>query len=121
LKKIIVKKEWYNTLLAHAQRTRTDTKLKDLINNYRNDTGLQLTKLGLHIMLSMDIEREEFELPNIKITPRIRLLLDRYMQYPYYFDKKVLVLFSTEDRIFYKMFGNKWDNFIQHMEENIGT
>jgi|TARA_B100001094_G_scaffold197244_1_gene191320 hypothetical protein len=72
-------------------------------------------------MLSMDIEREEFELPNIKITPRIRLLLDRYMQYPYYFDKKVLVLFSTEDRIFYKMFGNKWDNFIQHMEENIGT
>ena len=38
-----------------------------------------------------------------------------------YFDKKVLVLFSTEDRIFYKMFGNEWDNFIQHMEENIGT
>tara|TARA_B110000046_G_scaffold6837_1_gene7185 strand:- start:1263 stop:1475 length:213 start_codon:yes stop_codon:yes gene_type:complete len=69
-------------------------------------------------MLSMDIEREEFKLPNIKITPRIRLLLDRYMQYPYYFDKKVLVLFSTEDRIFYKMFGNEWDNFIQHMEEN---
>jgi hypothetical protein len=43
------------------------------------------------------------------------------MQYPYYFDKKVLVLFSTEDRVFYKMYGKDWDNFIQHMEENLGT
>ena len=112
-------KEWYNNILVHAQRTRADTTLKDLINNYRNDTGLQLTKLGLHIMLSMDIDREEFKLPNIKITPRLRLLMDRYMQYPYYFDKRVLVLFSSEDRIFYKMFGNNWDNFIQHMDENL--
>ena len=49
----------------------------------------------------MDIEREEFRLPKIKITPRVRLLLDRYMQYPF-FDKNWLVLFSTEDRIFTK-------------------
>ena len=79
----MVNKEWYNTILQHAQRTRPETKITDLIKNYRNDTGLSLTKLGLHVICSMDIEREEFRLPKIKITPRVRLLLDRYMQYPY--------------------------------------
>ena len=114
-------KQWYNKILAHAQRTRPETKITDLIKNYRNETGLSLTKLGLHVICSMDIEREEFRLPKIKITPRVRLLLDRYMQYPYFFDKNWLVLFSTEDRIFYKMYGKDWDNFVSHMEENIDT
>ena len=111
-------KEWYNKILEHAQRTRPETKIQDLFKNYRKDTGLSLTKLGLHVICSMDIEREEFRLPTIKITPKIRLLLDRYMQYPYFFDKNWLVLFSTEDRIFYKMYGKDWDNFISHMQEN---
>jgi len=117
----MVNKEWYKILLQHAQRTRPETKITDLIKNYRNETGLSLTKLGLHVICSMDIEREEFRLPKIKITPRVRLLLDRYMQYPYFFDKNWLVLFSTEDRIFYKMYGKDWDNFVGHMEENIDT
>ena len=117
----MVNKEWYKILLQHAQRTRPETKITDLIKNYRNETGLSLTKLGLHVICSMDIEREEFRLPKIKITPRVRLLLDRYMQYPYFFDKNWLVLFSTEDRIFFKMYGKDWDNFVDHMEENIDT
>ena len=115
----MVNKEWYNKVLEHAQRTRPNTKIQDLFKNYRNDQGLSLTKLGLHVICNMDIEREEFRLPKVKITPRIRLLLDRYMQYPYYFDAKWLVLFSTEDRIFYKMYGKEWDNFVAHMEENL--
>jgi hypothetical protein len=115
----MVNKEWYNKVLEHAQRTRPNTKIQDLFKNYRNDQGLSLTKLGLHVFCNMEIEREEFRLPKVKITPRIRLLLDRYMQYPYYFDAKWLVLFSTEDRIFYKMYGKEWDNFVAHMEENL--
>ena len=116
---MMVNKEWYNQILEHAQRTRPQTTIKDLFKNYRHDTGLSLTKLGLHVICSMDIEREDFKLPKIKITPRIRLLMDKYMQYPYFFDKSWLVLFSAEDRIFYKMYGRDWDNFIQHMEENL--
>ena len=115
----MVHKEWYSQILSHAQRTKPETKIQDLFKNYRNHTGLSLTKLGLHVISSMGIEREEFRLPKIKITPHIRLLLDRYMQYPYYFDKNWLVLFSAEDRIFYKMFGKDWDNFVSHMEENL--
>ena len=57
----MVNKEWYKTLLQHAQRTRPETKITDLIKNYRNETGLSLTKLGLHVICSMDIEREEFK------------------------------------------------------------
>ena len=112
-------KEWYKLILTHANRTKPETKIQDLFSNYRNNTGLSLTKLGLHVISSMNIEREEFRLPKVKITPRIRLLLDRYMQYPYYFDKQWLILFSTEDRIFYKMYGKDWDNFLSHMEENL--
>tara|TARA_B100000579_G_scaffold406789_1_gene393520 strand:- start:718 stop:1062 length:345 start_codon:yes stop_codon:yes gene_type:complete len=114
-----VNKEWYKLILTHANRTKPETKIQDLFSNYRNNTGLSLTKLGLHVISSMNIEREEFRLPKVKITPRIRLLLDRYMQYPYYFDKQWLILFSTEDRIFYKMYGKDWDNFLSHMEENL--
>ena len=114
-----VNKEWYKLILTHANRTKPETKIQDLFANYRNNTGLSLTKLGLHVISSMDIEREEFRLPKVKITPRIRLLLDRYMQYPYYFDKQWLILFSTEDRIFYKMYGKDWENFLSHMEENL--
>ena len=112
-------KEWYKLILTHANRTKPETKIQDLFSNYRNNTALSLTKLGLHTISSMDIEREEFRLPKVKITPRIRLLLDRYMQYPYYFDKQWLILFSTEDRIFYKMYGKDWENFLNHMEENL--
>ena len=112
-------KEWYKLILTHANRTKPETKIQDLFSNYRNNTGLSLTKLGLHVISSMDIEREEFRLPKVKITPRIRLLLDRYMQYPYYFDKQWLILFGTEDRIFYIMYGKDWENFLSHMEENL--
>lgn len=115
----MVNKEWYKTILQHAQRTKPETKIQDLFKNYRNNQGLSLTKRGLHVISSMDIEREEFRLPKIKITPRVRLLLDRYMKYPYYFDNIWLVLFSAEDRIFYKMYGKDWDNFVSHMEENL--
>ena len=68
----MVNKEWYSHILTHAQRTRPETNIKDLFKNYRNDTGLSLSKLGLHVISSMDIEREEFKLPKIKITPRVR-------------------------------------------------
>ena len=117
--KMMVNKEWYKLILTHAQRTKPETKIQELFKNYRHNQGLSLTKLGLHVISSMDIEREDFNLPNIRITPRVRLLLDRYMQYPYYFEKKWLVLFSTEDRIFYKMYGKDWDSFVEHMEENL--
>ena len=115
----MVNKEWYKLILTHANRTKPETKIQALFSNYRYNTGLSLTKLGLHTISSMDIEREEFRLPKVKITPRIRLLLDRYMQYPYYFDKQWLILFSTEDRIFYKMYGKDWENFLNHMDENL--
>ena len=70
----MVNKEWYSHILTHAQRTRPETNIKDLFKNYRNDTGLSLSKLGLHVISSMDIEREEFRLPKIKITPHIASL-----------------------------------------------
>ena len=70
----MVNKEWYNQIVLHAQRTRPETKIKDLFKNYRNDTGLSLSKLGLHVISSMDIEREEFRLPEIKITPKVDAL-----------------------------------------------
>ena len=71
----MVNKEWYNKIVVHAQRTRPSTTLHDIFTNYRNEQGLCLTKLGLHVICSMDIEREEFKLPEIKITPNFNIAL----------------------------------------------
>ena len=59
----MVNKEWYKKILLHSQRTRPETKIHDIFANFRNNQGLCLTKLGLHVICSMDIEREEFKLP----------------------------------------------------------
>lgn len=101
-------------------RTKPDIRLKDLFKNRRGDVGLCLTKYGLHHMCSMlkTSKRSAFPLNKIKITPRIRMLLDKYMTEPFYFDKKWLVLFKNEDRLMYNLHGRNWDNFVEYMEVN---
>ena len=45
--------------------------------------------------------------------------MDRYNQYPYYFTKNQLILFGSEDRIMYKLYGKNLDAWIEHMEEQL--
>jgi hypothetical protein len=50
---------------------------------------------------------------------RMRVLLDKYNQYPYYISKRELVLYGIEDRMLYKLYGHDLDAWVEHMEENL--
>ena len=45
-------------------------------------------------------------------TPRMYLVLDNQMQWPYYFTKKKMVLYNREDASWYKLNGNDIESFI---------
>lgn len=114
---------FYNSILTHAKNSHWDDEnisLRNLFKNYRNNSGLSLTRLGLRIMQDMGIEYETFKSNDeIKFTAKFRIVMDRYNQYPYYFTKNQLILFGSEDRIMYKLYGKNLDAWIEHMEEQL--
>lgn len=114
--------DFYNAVLAHAKTTKygDDIDLRHIFKNYRNNKGLNLTRFGLFVLTDMGFESESFPQPNdVKFTGKLRVLLDRYNQYPYYIDRKQLILFNTEDRILYKLYGHDLQAWAEHMEENL--
>jgi|TARA_R110001606_G_scaffold360895_2_gene513919 hypothetical protein len=116
-------KAFYNSILVHAKNsavTDEHVSLRDLFKNYRNNSGLSLTRLGFRVMQQMDVEYETFKSSDeIKFTAKFRIMMDRYNQYPYYVTKNQLTLFGSEDRIMYKMYGKDLNAWIEHMEEQL--
>lgn len=116
--------DFYNTVLAHAKTMKyadhERVTLRDIFKNYRNGRGLSLTKFGVFVLNSMGLESEHFVLNKEPVfNARFRVLLDRYNRYPYYISKRELVLYGTEDRMLYKLYGHDLDAWVEHMEENI--
>ena len=72
--------------------------------------GLRLTHLG-NELLKRNFEYFEFN-HSIMPTPRMYLVLDNQMQWPYYFTKKKMVLYNREDASWYKLNGNDIESFI---------
>lgn len=84
-----------------------------IFSNYRvskQDTkGLKLTYLG-NELLKRQYDCYDFS-HDIIPTPKMYLALDNYMQWPYYFTKKKMVLYSQEDAAWYRMNGNSIEDF----------
>lgn len=84
-----------------------------IFSNYRvskNDTkGLKLTYLG-NELLKRHYDSYEFK-HDIVPTPKMYLALDTHMQWPYYFTKKKMVMYSQEDAAWYRMNGNNIEDF----------
>ena len=76
--------------------------------------GLRLTHLG-NELLKRNFEYFEFN-HSIFPTPRMYLVLDNQMQWPYYFTKKKMVLYNREDASWYKINGNDIESFIDIIE-----
>ena len=72
--------------------------------------GLRLTHLG-NELLKRNFEYFEFN-HAIEPTPRMYLVLDNQMHWPYYFTKKKMVLYNREDASWYKLNGNDIESFI---------
>ena len=85
-----------------------------IFSNYRvtkNDTkGLKLTYLG-NELLKRHYDSYEFK-HDILPTPKMYLALDNHMQWPYYFTKKKMVLYSHEDAAWYRMNGGNIEDFV---------
>jgi|TARA_R110000868_G_scaffold1415_5_gene11105 hypothetical protein len=112
--------DFYNLVLQQARTEQDWVTLRHLFKNYRNGEGLNLTKLGLNSLKAMGIEYEIFKAEKeIKFTGKFRVLLDRYNKYPYYIDRNYLVLFGTEDRIMFKLYGKDLEAWMEHMEHNL--
>lgn len=114
--------EFYSSVLAHAQTLNYGDRitLRHVFKNYRNNKGLSLTKFGVLVLNSMNFESEHFVLnKEPTFNAHLRILLDRYNQYPYYISKRELILYGTEDRMLYKLYGHDLDAWVEHMKENI--
>lgn len=114
--------DFYNSVLAHAKTLKYGDRmnLRNIFKNYRNGQGLNLTKFGVLVLNDMGFESEHFML-NVepKFNAHLRILLDRYNKYPYYISRRELVLYGSEDRMLYKLYGHDLDAWVEHMKENI--
>ena len=72
--------------------------------------GLRLTYLG-NELLKRNFTPYEFNHETVP-TPKIYLLFDQKMQWPYYFSKKKLVLYNQDDAAWYKINGHDLPSFL---------
>jgi hypothetical protein len=111
---------FYKEVLDHARKENDWATLRHLFKNYRNGKGLNLTKLGLTTLIEMGFDHEAFKVTSdLTFTAKLRILLDRYNKYPYYLDRNKLVMFGTEDRIMFKLYGKDLAAWVEHMENNL--
>lgn len=92
-----------------------------IFSNYRvdkNDSkGIKLTHLG-NELLKRQYDSYEFK-HDIIPTPKMYLALDQHMQWPYYFTKRKMVLYSQEDAAWYRMNENNIEDFIDFIWQYI--
>lgn len=72
--------------------------------------GLRLSYLG-NELLKRNFAFNEFN-HDLVPTPKMYLKLDSIMQWPYYFTKRKIVLYSDEDVVWYKLNGNDLEAFL---------
>ncbi len=86
-----------------------------IFDNFRikngEPTGLRLTYLG-NELLKRSFDYYEFG-HTVTPTPKMYLKLDQGMEWPYYFTKKKLVLYSQEDASWFKLNGSEIGSFIE--------
>jgi hypothetical protein len=86
-----------------------------IFNNFRikngEPQGLKLSYLGNEIC-KRNFEFWEFD-HSIIPTPKMYLVLDNQMNWPYYFTKKKMVLYNKEDASWYKINGSDIESFIE--------
>ena len=83
---------------------------------YSKDTcsGLRLTKLGWNLLKT---HYDVYKFPiDEGLHKNILLKLHEHMAWPYYLEKKALVLFSEEDAMWLKMMSNDVEKFAKGLD-----
>lgn len=85
-----------------------------IFNNFRIDNGvpkgIRLSRLG-NELLQRQYTAYEFN-HDINPTPKMYLVLDTQMKWPYYFTKKKMVFYDKEDSAWFKLNGSDISAFI---------
>ena len=85
-----------------------------VFNNFRIDhgvpKGIRLTYLG-NELLKRQFTAYEYD-HNVNPTPKMYLILDQQMKWPYYFTKKKMVFYDQEDSAWFKINGSDISAFI---------
>ena len=81
------------------------------ISKEKGPLGLRLTYLG-NELCKRHFDFYEFN-HDIVPTPKMYLVLDNKMQWPYYFTKRKMVLFNKDDAAWYKLNGKDIEAFIE--------
>lgn len=78
---------------------------------FLNVHTLRLTKYGCKLLVD---KLEHWKLDSIELKTKHILALQQHMQYPYYIDKKQLILFSKRDAFLARLAGSEsWLNNLQ--------
>jgi hypothetical protein len=87
---------------------------KNLQYSDNNISGLRLTKLGFTLL------KEEYEMYKFPakegLHNNLLLKLHNKMNWPYYLDKKTLVLFSEDDAMWLKLVANDIEKFANSLD-----
>lgn len=114
--------DFYKQVLAHAKTMQYGDRfnLRHIFKNYRNGKGLSLTKFGVLVLIDMGFDYERFMLKEPPVfNAKLRTLLDKYNQYPYFISRRELILYGSEDRMLYKLYGHDLDAWVEHMDTNV--
>ena len=78
-------------------------------------SGLRLTKLGF-TLLKEQYDMYRFPIPKTGLHNKLLLRLHEHMKWPYYLDRKNLLLFSEEDAMWLKLVGNDVEKFAKGLD-----
>ena len=85
-----------------------------IFNNFRIDNGapkgIRLTQLG-NELLKRQFTAYDYN-HSVIPTPKMYLVLDQQMKWPYYFTKKKMVFYDQEDSAWFKLNGSDISAFI---------
>jgi hypothetical protein len=78
-------------------------------------SGLRMTKLGFSLLKSQ-YAFYPFVIGEEGVHKNLLITLHKHMIWPYYIDKKQLVMFSGDDAMWMKMYGNDIEKFTKSIK-----
>ena len=101
----------YNKMNKFYEQFLEDSRIQlayKIFNNFRIDNGvpkgIRLTYLG-NELLKRQFTAYDYS-HSVEPTPKMYLVLDQQMKWPYYFTKKKMVFYDQEDSAWFKLNGS---------------
>lgn len=105
----------YDTLQKYSVKEVLYMIFKNIQLTDNKISGLRMTKLGFSL-LKGKYDCYPFVIGEEGIHKNLLIQLHKNMSWPYYIDKKKLVMFSGDDAMWMKLYGNDIDKFTKSIK-----